>query len=126
PRPAAAAGARPSGPPRPAGRLAPGGGPVPTISGRHAAPCAAPALAYRVRNETVFQYVSSTLRTISSSVSAPIRRVDQGEPEAAKNHRTASAPCASISGIGSITLPRCLLILRPCSSTTRPRHTTFS
>ncbi len=38
----------------------------------------------------------------------------RGSRTAAKNHRTASAPCASISGIGSSTLPRCLLIFRPC------------
>ena len=98
-------------------------------SGVHACPEADPAddaFAYSTRNETVFQYVSSTLRTISSSTDGPIRRCPHGDPDAAKNHRTASAPWAFISPIGSITLPRCFDILRPCSSTTCPRHTTFS
>ena len=74
----------------------------------------------------MFQYVSSTLRTISSSTPGPIRRCPQGDPDAAKNHRTASAPCAFISPIGSMTLPRCLDIFRPGSSVTSPRQTTFS
>src|SRR6201993_5329180 len=55
-----------------------------------------------------------------------MRRCPHGDPDAAKNQRTASAPCASISPIGSMTLPRCLDIFRPCSSVTSPRHTTFS
>src|SRR5215469_2660306 len=84
------------------------------------------AFAYSTRNEVVFQYVSSTFRTISSSTDGPIRRCPQGDPDAAKNQRTASAPWEFSSPIGSITLPRCLDILRPCSSTTCPRTTTFS
>src|SRR5215469_683690 len=79
------------------------------------------APAYSTRNDVVFQYVSSTLRTISAMTPSPMRLVAHGDPDAAKNQRTASAPCASISCIGSSTLPRCLLILRPRSSTTRPR-----
>ena len=49
-----------------------------------------------------------------------------GEPPAAMNQRTASAPCWSISGIGSRMLPRCLDILRPSSARMWPRQTTFS
>src|SRR5215469_17930326 len=44
-------------------------------SGVHASPEADPAedaFAYSTRNETVFQYVSRTLRTISSSTDGPI------------------------------------------------------
>ncbi len=41
------------------------------------------------------------------------------------NQRTASAPCWSISGIGSRMLPRCLDILRPSSARMWPRHSTF-
>ena len=70
--------------------------------------------------------MSRTFLTISLSTSCPTRRAPQGEPEAAKNQRSASAPCRSISGIGWSTLPRCLLILRPASSTSSPTHTTFS
>ena len=43
---------------------------------------------------------------------------------ATMNQRTASAPCWSISGIGSRMLPRCLLILRPSSARRSPRHRT--
>ena len=70
--------------------------------------------------------MSSTLRTISSSTCGPIRRGAQGDPEAAKNQRTASAPWEFISPMGSMTLPRCLDIFRPDSSMTSPRQTTFS
>ena len=45
--------------------------------------------------------------------------------EQAMNQRTASAPCSSISGIGSRMLPRCLDILRPSSARMWPRQTTF-
>ena len=41
---------------------------------------------------------------------------------AAMNQRTASAPCSSISGIGSRMLPRCLDILRPSSARMWPRQ----
>src|SRR5260370_41866107 len=101
-------------------------------SGRSARPGAEesavqpPAFAYSTRNEAVFQYVSSTLRTISLSASWPTRRSLHGDPEAAKNQRSASAPCASMSGIGSSTLPRRLLLLTPPSSTIRPTHTPLS
>ena len=54
----------------------------------------------------------------------PTRRDDHGEPPASMNQRTASAPCWSISGMGSRMLPRCLDILRPSSARIRPRHTT--
>ena len=63
---------------------------------------------------------------ISSRTEDPTRRDAHGDPYAAKNHRTASALWVFISRIGSTTLPRCLLIFRPCSSTTCPRQTTFS
>ena len=56
----------------------------------------------------------------------PTRRAAHGDPDAAMNQRTASAPCSSISGIGSRMLPRCLDILRPSSASSRPRQTTFS
>ena len=39
---------------------------------------------------------------------------------AAMNQRSASAPCSSISGIGSRMLPRCLDILRPSSARMQP------
>ena len=58
--------------------------------------------------------------------SCPTRRAAHGDPDAAMNQRTASAPCSSISGIGSRMLPRCLDILRPSSARIRPRQTTFS
>ncbi len=74
----------------------------------------------------VFQYVSRTLRTISDSAVCPMRRGDHGEPEHAMNQRSASAPCSSMSGIGSRMLPRCLLIFLPSSARMWPRHTTFS
>ena len=52
---------------------------------------------------------------------------DHGEPEHAMNQRSASAPCSSMSGMGSRMLPRCLLILRPsnnrCSPCTQCRTT---
>ena len=53
----------------------------------------------------------------------PTRRAAHGEPPAAMNQRTASAPCSSISGIGSRMLPRCLDILRPSSARMWPRQT---
>ena len=49
-------------------------------------------------------------------VVCPTRRAAHGDPPAAMNQRTASAPCSSISGIGSRMLPRCLDILRPSSA----------
>ena len=52
----------------------------------------------------------------------PMRRGDHGEPEHAMNQRNASAPCSSISGIGSRMLPRCLLIFLPSSARMWPRH----
>jgi hypothetical protein len=81
---------------------------------------------YSAWKATVFQYVSRGLRTTSCRVVWPIRRADQGEPTAAMNQRTASAPCCSISGSGSRMLPRCLDILRPSSARMWPRQTTFS
>ncbi|CAM5541858.1 hypothetical protein SCYAM73S_06915 [Streptomyces cyaneofuscatus] len=82
--------------------------------------------AYRAWKATVFQYVRSVLRTTSWIVPWPTRRAAHGEPPAAMNHRTASAPCWSISGIGWRMLPRCLDILRPSSARMWPRQTTFS
>ncbi len=82
--------------------------------------------AYRAWKATVFQYVRSVLRTTSWMVPWPTRRAAQGEPPAAMNQRTASAPCWSISGIGCRMLPRCLDILRPSSARMWPRQTTFS
>ena len=66
-----------------------------------------------------------TLLTTSAIASALTRRACQGEPEANMNQRNASAPWASINGIGSSTLPRCLLILRPSASRMCPRHSTL-
>jgi hypothetical protein len=66
------------------------------------------------------------LRTISCSTVCPTRRCSHGEPDAAMNQRSASAPWSSMSGIGSRMLPRCLLILRPSSATMCPRQSTFS
>src|SRR5215469_257917 len=74
------------------GRSAGGGGSAsarPVVSVGASAPA---ALAYKTRNEAVFQYVSSTLRTMSSRTPDPILRVAHGEPETAKNQRTVSAP----------------------------------
>src|SRR5215207_5103017 len=82
--------------------------------------------AYSAWKATVFQYVRSVLRTTSWIVPWPTRRAAQGEPPAAMNQRTASAPCWSISGIGGSMLPRCLDILRPSSARMWPKHTTFS
>src|SRR5690606_40663745 len=45
--------------------------------------------AYRAWKATVFQYVSSVLRTTSWMVPWPTRRAAQGEPPAAMNQRTA-------------------------------------
>ena len=55
----------------------------------------------------------------------PTRRDAQGDPPAAMNQRTASAPWVSISAMGSRVLPRCLLIFRPSSARMSPRQTTL-
>ena len=83
------------------------------------------ACAYSAWKEMVFQYVRSVLRTTSEIASWPTRRADQGEPAANMYQRTASAPCWSMSEIGSRTLPRCLLILRPSLSKIWPRQSTL-
>ena len=83
------------------------------------------ARAYRLWNATVLRKVISTLRTVSEMVWCPTLRDAHGEPPAAMNHRTASAPWVSISGIGSRMLPRCLLILRPSSARMWPRQSTL-
>ena len=59
-------------------------------------------------------------------VSVDASAILEGEPAAAKNHRTASAPRQSSTAIGSTTLPSCLDIARPWASTTCPRQTAFS
>ena len=82
------------------------------------------ARAYSDWNDAIDQYVRSTLDAISSSTLCPTRRGDHGEPLQSMNQRTASAPCRSISGIGSRMLPRCLLILRPSSARMCPRQST--
>ncbi len=82
--------------------------------------------AYRAWKATVFQYVRRVLRTTSWIVPWPTRRAAHGEPPAAMNQRTASAPCWSMSGIGCRMLPRCLDIFRPSSARMWPRQTTFS
>ncbi len=84
------------------------------------------AFAYRTKNDAVFQYVSSSLRTTSSSCSWPTRRFVHGLPPHSISQRTASAPWRSNSSCGSSTLPRCLLILRPSVSSSSPRHSTVS
>jgi len=53
------------------------------------------------------------------------RDYGHGDPEAAMNQRTASAPWRSISGIGSRMLPRCLDIFRPSSARMWPRQSTL-
>ena len=55
----------------------------------------------------------------------PTRRDAQGDPPAAMNQRTASAPWVSISPMGSRVLPRCLLIFRPSSARMSPRQMTL-
>ena len=83
------------------------------------------ARAYSDWNDAIDQYVRITLDAISSSTLCPTRRDDHGEPLHSMNQRSASAPCRSISEIGSRMLPRCLLILRPSSARMWPRQTTL-
>ena len=71
---------------------------------------------YSAWKDAMLHKVESTLLTTSCMASGLTRRACQGDPEASMNQRSASAPCASIRGIGSSTLPRCLLILRPSAS----------
>ena len=102
-----------------------------SMTGRSATAGAAPlgvqllVRAYSDWKLTAFQNVSSTLRTVSWIVVWPTRREAHGEPPATMNQRTASAPCWSMSGIGSRMLPRCLDILRPSSARMWPRQSTF-
>ncbi|CAM5706717.1 hypothetical protein SCALM49S_02056 [Streptomyces californicus] len=81
--------------------------------------------AYRAWKATVLQDVGRGLADdlLDRAVAHPAGR--PREPPAAMNHRTASAPCWSISGIGWRMLPRCLDILRPSSARMWPRQTTF-
>ena len=51
------------------------------------------AFAYKLKKETVFQYVSRVFLTTSESASCPTRRALHGEPAANMYQRTASAPC---------------------------------
>ena len=87
--------------------------------------CQSASPPYRAWNDAVLHKVAMTLLTTSCIASTLTRRACQGEPEASMNQRSASAPCASISGIGSRTLPRCLLILRPSASRMWPRDSTL-
>ena len=108
------------------GRSAAGGASA-TRPGCQAAPGpAAAARAYSTRNAAVLQKVSSTLRAISASTGSLIFLATHGDPLTRKNQRRASAPQRSIRPIGSITLPRRVLILRPDASVIRPRHSTSS
>ena len=58
-------------------------------------------------------------------ISTESRRGDHGVPPVSRYQRSASAPCASSSVHGSITLPSDFDILRPSASTMWPRQTQF-
>src|SRR6266516_7209289 len=82
-------------------------------------------LAYVTKKQYVFQSVSKKRRNVSDTNLSEKRRASPGRVAVYRYQRRASAPCSSITAIGSTTLPRLLLIFRPLSSKMSPRQITL-